>query len=219
MKNRKTRSAMRRMLFTLALVLVVAVASVGGTIAWLTATTDTVTNTFTTANIDIGLTETWNAKENESSTENDTWRAKLVPGKEYAKDPKVTVNAGSEACWLFVHVAEANNTINTNDKVVSYTVRTGEDEWTAVEGHTGFFYRTVNAATAAAGDSYYVLTGDTTNPNGFVKINENLTKTQEEAFGANTPTITVTAAAVQQDGINTVADAWSKLPAQFTSGT
>ena len=218
MKNRKTRSAMRRMLFTLALVLVVAVASVGGTIAWLTDKTDPVTNTFTTANIDIDLTETWNAKKNESSADNDTWNAKLVPGKEYAKDPKVTVNAGSEACWLFVHVAEANNTINTNDKVVEYTVRTGANEWTAVPGHDGFFYRTVDATNAATGVSYYVLTGDTTNTHGFVKINENLTKTQEETFGQQTPTITVTAAAVQQDGIDTVTDAWNKLPAQFTTG-
>ncbi len=219
MKNRKTRSAMRRMLFTLALVLVVAAASVGGTIAWLTDKTDPVTNTFTTANIDIGLTETWNAKENESSTENDTWRAKLVPGKEYAKDPKVTVNAGSEACWLFVHVAEANNKINTNDKVVSYTVRTGDGKWTAVPDHDGFFYREVDATTAAAGTFYYVLTGDDTNPDGFVKINENLTKTQEEAFGTKTPTITVTAAAVQRDGVATVNDAWNKLPSEFTNPT
>ena len=219
MKNRKTRSAMRRMLFTLALVLVVAVASVGGTIAWLTDKTDAVTNTFTTANIDIDLTETWNAKADENSTDYDTWNAKLVPGKEYAKDPKVTVNPGSEACWLFVHVAEANNTINTNDKVVEYTVRTGANEWTAVPGHDGFFYRTVDATNAATGVSYYVLTGNTTKPNGFVKINENLTKEQEEAFGAHTPTITVTAAAVQQDGVADVAAAWDKLPSAFTSGT
>ena len=218
MKNRKTRSAMRRMLFTLALVLVVAVASVGGTIAWLTDKTDPVTNTFTTANIDIDLTETWNAMADENSTDYDTWNAKLVPGKEYAKDPKVTVNAGSEACWLFVHVAEANNTINTSDKVVSYTVRTGDGEWTAVPGHDGFFYREVDATTAAA-VSYYVLTGNNTNPNGFVKINENLTKKQEEAFGANTPTITVTAAAVQKDGVADVTAAWAKLPSAFTSGT
>ena len=58
MKNRKTRSAMRRMLFTLALVLVVAVASVGGTLAWLKASTDPVTNTFTVGDINIDLTET-----------------------------------------------------------------------------------------------------------------------------------------------------------------
>lgn len=58
MKNRKTRSAMRRMLFTLALVLVVAVASVGGTIAWLKVETTPVVNTFTVGDINITLTET-----------------------------------------------------------------------------------------------------------------------------------------------------------------
>lgn len=212
------KKTLRKVLPVLALVLVVAVASVGGTIAWLTDKTDPVTNTFTTANIGIGLTETWNAMKNENSTANDTWNAKLVPGAEYSKDPKVTVNAGSEACWLFIHVTEANNTINTNEQVVSYSVRTnGTDAWTAVFGHEGFFYRIVDATTAAAGTSYYVLTGDTTNPNGFVKINENLTKAQEEAFGRNTPTITVTAAAVQKDGVADVAAAWDKLPPAFTN--
>ena len=218
MKNRKTRSAMRRMLFTLALVLVVAVASVGGTIAWLTDKTAPVMNTFTTADIDIELTETFNAKNDASSTENDTWNAKLVPGKEYAKDPKVTVKSGSEACWLFVHVADANNTHNgLTGKIVDYSVRTGADEWTAVPEHNGFYYRQVSAT--AADTSFYVLTGNTANPDGKVTINENLTKAQEEAIKNTTPTITVIAAAVQQDGVATVGDAWNKLPADFTSGT
>ena len=78
MKNRKTRSAMRRMLFTLALVLVVAVASVGGTIAWLTATTDPVVNTFTYGNINIELTETKPTNR----------QAKIIPGVDIDKDPQ-----------------------------------------------------------------------------------------------------------------------------------
>ncbi len=211
------KKTLRKVLPVLALVLVVAVASVGGTIAWLTATTETVTNTFTTADINIELTETWNAKKDANSRENDIWNAKLVPGAEYSKDPKVTVNAGSEACWLFIHVVDANNTINANERVVNYSVRTGENEWTVVEGHPGFFCREVSATDAAEGVSYYVLTGDDTYADGFVKINENLTKEQEEAFGQNTPTITVTAAAVQRDGVADVAAAWAKLPPAFTN--
>lgn len=211
------KKTLRKILPVLALVLVVAVASVGGTIAWLTAKTETVTNTFTTADINIELTETFNAKKSESSTQNDTWTAKLVPGKEYEKDPKVTVKSGSEACWLFVHVADVNNTIDgLNDSVVAYSVRTtGDDAWTAVPDHSGFYYRRVDAATEDK--SFYVLTDNK------VTINANLTKTQEEAIRTanTTPMITVTAAAVQQDGINDVITAWSKLPAEFTgtSGT
>lgn len=68
--------------------------AVGGTIAWLTATTEPVVNTFTYGKIKIELTET-------TGTE-----YKIIPGVNISKDPKVTVKADSEACWLFVKVAE-----------------------------------------------------------------------------------------------------------------
>ena len=78
---------------TLLLSLVLAVAmGIGGTLAWLTAKTEAVKNTFTVGNINITLTET-------------TTNYKMVPGQTIAKDPKVTVKAGSEACWLFVKIA------------------------------------------------------------------------------------------------------------------
>ena len=103
MKNRKTRSAMRRMLFTLALVLVVAVASVGGTIAWLTATTAPVVNTFTYGNINITLAETTGTNY------------KIIPGVYIEKDPKVTVKGGSEDCWVFIKVAETGGNITVGE--------------------------------------------------------------------------------------------------------
>ena len=53
-RQRKQRN--RRIAMTVALVLVVALASIGGTIAWLTDKTDPVVNTFTTADVDIDLT-------------------------------------------------------------------------------------------------------------------------------------------------------------------
>lgn len=219
-RQRKQRN--RRIAMTVALVLVVALASIGGTIAWLTDKTDPVVNTFTTADVDIDLTETWNADGVDDDTDNDHWEAQLVPGNTYAKDPKVTVNAGSEACYLFVHVVEANNTITGLDgKIVQYSVNT--NVWSAVPGHLGFYYRVVDATTAANGTYFYVLAGgeNSANPNGQVKINENLTKAQEKTIENSTPTITVTAAAVQKDNVSTVADAWSKLPTEFTgiSGT
>lgn len=77
---------MKKKTFIIALCLALVVAfAAGGAIAWLTATTGTVTNTFTVGNIDIDLTET-------------TTDYKMVPGNTIAKDPKVTVKAGSEAC-------------------------------------------------------------------------------------------------------------------------
>lgn len=62
---------------------------IGGTLAWLTDSTEQVKNTFTTSDIDITLTET-------TGTE-----YKMVPGYTIAKDPKATVLAGSEECVPF----------------------------------------------------------------------------------------------------------------------
>lgn len=192
MKNRKTRSAMRRMLFTLALVLVVAVASVGGTIAWLTDKTDPVTNTFTVGDINIELNET-------------TTNYKMVPGNTIAKDPKVTVKAGSEACWLFVKIEKSSNL----DSFITYSVDEGNDKWTKLTGVTGVdnvYYREVAAVTADT--SFDVLKSNQ------VTVKDTVTKEMMEGLkveGALQPTLTFTAYAVQKDNINSAADAWSKV--------
>ncbi|MGN0185382.1 MAG: SipW-dependent-type signal peptide-containing protein [Aristaeellaceae bacterium] len=216
-RARKRKIRNRRIAMTVALVLVVALVSVGGTIAWLTAKTEAVTNTFTVGDINIDLTETWNAdSKDDDDVDNDHWEAKLVPGNTYAKDPKVTVEADSEACWLFVHVVDANNTITgLTGSVVQYSVLTGSDSWTAVPDHAGYYYRQVNATDAAAGVSYNVLTGSTANADGEVKINDDLTK--EMMKNITTPTITITAAAVQSANVETLAEAWSYLPTEFTT--
>ena len=137
MKNRKTRSAMRRMLFTLALVLVVAVASVGGTIAWLTATTETVTNTFTTSDISIELAETTGASY------------KIVPGATVNKDPKATVKSGSEKCYLYVKIT--NNLVLSNNTVATYNINTTDWNLVGESGNTKLYCYNgiVDASTAA----------------------------------------------------------------------
>ena len=211
MKNRKTRSAMRRMLFTLALVLVVAVASVGGTIAWLKASTEPVINTFTVGDINITLAET--------GTTNNAKNYTFVPGDTLAKDPKVTVTAGSEDCYLFVKVEEANNTATgLTGKVINWSVDAGTDPastWVPVPEHQGYWYRTVPAVAANTTEenlpSFDVLKDNQ------VTVNEEVTKDMVTGLTANKPTITVTAAAVQKDNVNTVADAWVKLPTAFTT--
>ena len=188
MKNRKTRSAMRRMLFTLALVLVVAVASVGGTIAWLTATTDPVVNTFTVGDINIELNET-------------TTNYKMVPGNTIAKNPKVTVEAGSEACWLFVKIEESANLSN----FITYSVDEGVDKWTKLTGVDNVYFREVPATTTSAAE-FYVLT------NNQVTVKDTVTKTMmNDLTDATRPTLTFTAYAVQKDNIADAATAWAKL--------
>ena len=164
--------------------------SLGGTLAWLSDRTDPVTNTFTVGDIDITLTET-------------TEDYKIVPGVNIAKDPKVTVEANSEACWLFVKVDEANwpdfkEEDNTTLKV-DYTIADG---WTALPNVTGVYYRQVVASGNA--QEFYVLADNT------VTVSESLTKSEVQGIGTgeNAPTLTFTAYAVQQEGVKTAAEAW-----------
>ena len=195
-KRKKKGVSTKVFLSLLALVLVVGCA-VGGTIAWLTATTDPVVNTFTYGKIKIELTET--KPENKQAT--------IIPGVNISKDPKVTVIGGSEACWLFVKVGEANwpTFIDEDGRKVSYTIATG---WEELPGESGVYYREVDAVTADT--DFYVLAGDTTYPNGVVTVSEELTKAEVNGITTQ-PTLTFTAYAVQKDGINTAAEAWAKV--------
>ncbi len=183
----------------LSLVLVFGVVA-GGTLAWLTQKTDSVVNTFTYGDINITLDET---------TGNDY---KIIPGVNIHKNPKVTVTANSEACYLFVKVQVENwPTLVEADgttKKVSYAIADG---WTALEGQSGVYYREVSATDAKNGTSYNVLAGDTTYTDGVVTVSENLTKTDVNGLKANQPKLTFTAYAVQKDGIADVATAWSKI--------
>lgn len=194
-KRKKKGVSTKVFLSLLALVLVVGCA-VGGTIAWLTATTDSVVNTFTYGKINIELTET--KPENKQAT--------IIPGVNISKDPKVTVKADSEACWLFVKVAEEGTFVANR---VTYSI---EDGWKALDAtkHPGVYYREVNAVTADT--DFYVLAGDETYHNGVVTVSETLTKEEVKSVTAeNQPKLIFTAYAVQKDGINTAAEAWDKV--------
>ena len=89
--RKSNHSFLKVMSIVLALVLVAA-ASIGGTLAWLTSTPDSINSTFTSGSITITLTES------------KPQVTKLLPAKTYDKDPTVTVKKGSEKCFLFVKV-------------------------------------------------------------------------------------------------------------------
>lgn len=95
--------------------------TIGATVAWLTAQSDEVTNTFTVGKVAITLDE---AKVNENGVPvEDAKRVtknsyKLLPGSEYEKDPTVHITAGSEPCIVFVEVKNGIadiETVCTND--------------------------------------------------------------------------------------------------------
>lgn len=196
MKNHANRRSVSSKTFAavLALVLVLGCA-LGGTVAWLVAKSDPVVNTFTYGDINIALTETTGADYT------------IIPGVDIEKDPKVTVEADSEACWLFVKVEEDGTFVAGK---VTYSVADG---WTQGDGTKipeNVYYREVRAAEAKNGASYYVLAGDTDHPNGVVKVSDTLTKEDIEDITTK-PTLTFTAYAVQKDGIADAATAWSKI--------
>lgn len=218
MYARKKSVSMKLVVLLLAVVLVFGCA-VGGTLAWLLDKTDPVVNTFTTANIDITLTETWNTDGDDADTEPDSWTAKLIPGTDIKKDPKVTVTANSENCWLFVKVTESEVSVKVGetthdfDDFITYAIA---NEWTKLgDSYPGVYYREVSASTA--NQDFYVLAGptavegetvDNSLTNGYVHIPDTVTKDMEDALkNANTsPTLTFTAYAVQKEGFTETVD-------------
>ena len=185
MKNHANRRSVSSKAFAavLALVLVLGCA-LGGTVAWLVAKSEPVVNTFTYGDININLEETTGSSY------------KIIPGVDTAKDPKVTVKANSEACWLFVKVEETGTFV---DGKVTYSIADG---WTALTGQPGVYYREVGAVTADT--DFYVL------KDNVVKVSDTLTKEDIKDIPTG-PTLTFTAYAVQKDGIADAATAWSKL--------
>lgn len=187
MKHYEKRRSVSGRLFILMLALVLVLGcAVGGTVAWLVAKTDPVVNTFTYGDINITLTETKPANQ----------QAKIIPGVDIGKDPKVTVKAGSEACWLFVKVEEEGTFVA--DKV-TYSVADGWTQGDDTDIPANVYYREVGAVTADT--DFYVLNGNK------VTVSNSLTK--EDIANITQPKLTFTAYAVQKDGMDTAAAAWA----------
>lgn len=133
------KRAMRRMRKTLVLVACIALVAglaIGGTLAWLADDTQPITNTFTTAGIDIDLTETPNQDDN-------TWKAQLVPGMEYAKNPVVSVVRPETDVEIYLFV-KFEETVDEN--VLSYnSTLTSINGWEPLNGVANVWYRTVGA--------------------------------------------------------------------------
>lgn len=185
----------------LALVLLVGCA-VGATIAYLQTKTNEIVNTFTSSDVSITLTET--------GATNNAQDFKMIPGATIDKDPKVTVVAGSEACYVFVKV-DAVNTAG----YITYTMAGG---WTQLENDQGeavegVYYRVVNAEDAASGAAYDILA------NNQVQVLPTVTKAMMETAKTTQPTLSFTAYAIQlnhladssQNDVVDAYDAWQLI--------
>lgn len=191
----KTGRSFRGLVLVLALALIVGVAG-GATFAWLTAKTDPVVNTFTYGDINITL---------EENTGSDY---KIIPGVDIEKDPKVTVKAGSEACWLFVKVEEEGTFVANK---VTYSIADG---WTKGDGTkipANVYYRAVDAV---KNDTDFAVLKDNK-----IYVSDTLTKIDIKDISTTTPKLSITAYAIQKDGMGTAAEAWAAIPGTTTGTT
>lgn len=139
------------MTLVLAFVLVVG-ASVAGTLAWLTAQTATVTNTFTSAELfsEDGSFTLWEHKATDtdgdgvytldSSTEVTSNSYNILPGVNIPKDPTVDVVGLEEHAYLYIKV--------TSTLPTGLTYAIDRNNWTALTGYDGVYVYTGTDADA-----------------------------------------------------------------------
>ena len=208
----------KALLLTFCAVLLV-VASVLGTIAYLTSQ-DEVKNTFTVGQVAIKLDEAKVTEDGKAVTpaarvkEN---RYKLLPGHTYTKDPTVTVRSGSESSYIKMTVtftmANELDAIFAPDGADLTSIFKGYNpaNWIA-KGNTKntadntrtyeFWYKdAVGAPTADV--ALDALFDSITVPNDI---------TGEQLATIQGMKITVNAYAIQADGFETAAKAWDAFP-------
>ena len=171
--------------------------TVGATIAYLTSTTSTVTNTFTAGKVEITLDE---AKVNEKGkiiNKEDRHFANtydLFPGSTYDKDPRVNVQNTSEDCWLFVKVVNPIANIEAGTTIENQMLAKG---WVKINADKNIWaYPTI----AKANDKVYLFETVT------------ISGTVTDISGYNNAQITVQAYAVQAENFTTYNDAWTAAP-------
>ena len=203
-----------------------------GTLAWLTSTTGNVENTFTTSDITITLQEhEYDAAEDElkndvTTTGNSNY--KMIPGWTIPKDPWVTVEKGSEKCYVFIQVIEEGGVVEgkdyTFDSFIDYDIKS---EW-KTEGlpvdAVGVYYQVVDASEEAktlsilAAGSGIGANGDYSWLADQVITKPTVTKEMMEAVEAANarPKLSFKAYAIQynntNDGNFDVATAWANVP-------
>ena len=163
----------KKILAMILAVVLLMTATIAGTIAWLKDDTTPVVNTFTSSDVDIDLGETTGSEY------------KMVPGATIIKDPVVTVQEGSEACYVFVKIDES-----TDAKFSDYMEYTVADGWVEVPDNAGVYYRVVSESDD--NQEFSVLADNQ------ITVKAGVTKSMMESLNEdNYPTLTFTAYAIQ----------------------
>ena len=206
----------KKLMTVLALVLVVAM-SVAGTYAYLTSA-DKVVNTFTVGNVQIKLDEAKANPDGSLVQGADRVKAnsyKLLPGHNYNQDPMVTVLKGSESSYVKMTVTFSNasqlDAIFAPDGGADMTsifngydsanwIYMGNTEDTVANTRTYEFWYKETVAAPNADVALDALFDSITVPG---------TIDNDQLATIKGMTITVNAYAIQADGFNDAADAWS----------
>ena len=196
---------MKKKVLSIVAVVLVLCCAIGGTLAWLTAKSDVVTNTFAPSDINITLTETPNT-DTDNDGKADAWKADMIPGFSYTKDPVVTVEDDSVDCYLFVKFEEKGNPAT----YLTYTsTLTAANGWTQGDGTSipsNVWYRVVKAGDTTK--SWNLLDGDT------IAVKDTVAK--DNMADAAKAELVYTAYATQlykSNGVEfSAAEAWDNVP-------
>ena len=225
-------------LCTLVGVVAISVTSVLATVAYLTSSA-AVSNVFTIGDVRITMTETKvdaSGKKVAEGTQVDTNTYHLVPNTTYDKDPKITVNTGSEKCYLFVLVRNDIEAIECKSVAVDYqhnhkgtiAEQLTENGWAKyTKASTGWVYVYVgenvdlDVGEEAGRANNYVLEDTTGNvglavSEGTYMLFEEFTldpNATVSSYGA--AKITLTAVGIQKSGFANLAQAWSAVVATY----
>ena len=190
----------------LALALVVAM-MVGGTLAYITSVTDKYDNSFVIATpgdasdyLAISLDETFTLNGESVLDQTQTsGTATFLPGDEITKKPivsldKLDIATLTEGAYVFVQITDEDDVMSD----LGFTIN--EEDWTALEGETGVYYRKQDAqvdARIALPDVFSIST---------IAIRDNYTYQS-----ANARVLSVQAFAIQANNLDTPALAWNAI--------
>ena len=196
---------MKKKVLSIVAVVLVLCRAVGGTLAWLTAKTDEVKNTFSPSDINITLTETPNT-DTDNDGKADAWKADMIPGFSYAKDPVVTVKGDSVDCYLFVKFEEKGNPATYLTYTSTLTAANGWTQGDSTSIPSNVWYRKV---TANAADQSWNLLADNT-----IAVKDTVAK--DNMADAAKAELVYTAYATQlykSNGVEfSAAEAWANAP-------
>lgn len=224
------KSKIRLILLIVASVALIVSLTIGGTLAWLTAQSDTLINTFTVGKITMTLDEaeiidgkpTGDRIDSKKNIDTDNSYT-IIPGATIDKDPTITIGEGSESCYVFAAI-KTNLPVDVTDPnqnvIKKWDIGTGwevvtSSSYTAKDGDTVTIYVFSDTTTKAP----QVVTPTTTLSKLFETITfkgEELTQDILKAYETNKARIEIAAYAHQSEiAINAYGTAEAGAIAQF----